>query len=153
MMGVTIVPARRSHIAPIAARMRAIDRRETEAFGRTPRQALRVGLAGSVLCCTALVDGVPQAMFGVVPGSAIDRRGQPWFLGSDEVMRHGRALLAIGRPIVTRMRAECGMLGNFISCENHRAIALLRRWGFAIGAEAVTFGGMPFFPFWSENDV
>lgn len=145
---VAIVPASPAHVGRIAAAMRAIDRREAAAMGHAPKAALRAGLVASSDCWTALVDGVPAAMFGVVPVSAIDRSGRPWFLGTDAVPRQARALIALGPDIVARMHAEFAHLANHVSCENRRAIGLLRRWGFVVEEEEmVMFGDMGFYAF------
>ena len=53
---------------------------ECAVFKHTPRQALRLGLANSYLSFTVLIDGKPEAMFGVVTASLIEGSGTPWLL-------------------------------------------------------------------------
>ncbi|MFD2780186.1 hypothetical protein ACFS32_02575 [Novosphingobium pokkalii] len=77
--GVVIVPAQARHVGFLARRMRAIDQIECRAMGREPKAALRHGLMASTRCWTALVDGQPHAMFGVVVESALTGRGCPGF--------------------------------------------------------------------------
>lgn len=113
-------------------------------MGRTPKHALRHGIMASQWACTALVDGEPHAMFGVVVTSAMTGEGVPWFLGSDLVYRHGRDMLAMGPAMLERMGDSCSRLSNVVSAGNHRAIRLLQRWGFTVDPEHVRQGGMAF---------
>lgn len=147
---VRIVPARFVHINRIANNLREIDRRECEAFGRTPKQSLRLGLASSVNAWTALVDDRPEAMFGVVIESLLGGIATPWFLGTDEVYRHGRELLMWGPGMVARMSDSRTRLRNLVSSENGQAIRLLRRWGFEIADEEQEIGGIMFRAFVKE---
>jgi hypothetical protein len=127
-----IVPARLTHVGPIASRMRALDRMECEALGRTPKDALRNGLRCSLAAYTALVDGRPVAMLGVVSGGLLGGPGKIWMLGTDEVMKQGRALLFYG-PILFELWLETFTeLGNIVAVENRPAIRLLKRWGFEV---------------------
>lgn len=144
---VQIVPARHSHIGRIARHMREIDAEECQAFGRSPKEALRAGIASSEKVWTALVDGKPEAMFGVVIFSVLTGEAAPWFLGTDEVYRHGRELLMWGPGMIDRMCDSRMTLRNLVSCRNSRAIRLLKRWGFQIGGEVITSAGVEFFPF------
>lgn len=145
---IEVVQASPAHVGPIATRMRAADVRECAAFGRSPRQALRTGLIGSTYCLTAKVDGSPHAMMGVSPISLVEGRGTPWMLGTDEIMRHGRELVAMGPRILSAMSASYRRLENHVSAENTAAIRLLRRWGFTVEDQPRLVGGLEFLPFW-----
>lgn len=146
-MTVDLVPARRVHVGPIASRMRAVDRLECEAFGRSPRQALRLGLSSSLICMTAMVGGRAEAMFGLSPVSLIEGVGCPWFLGTDVVYRHGRDMLALGPRVIAVFRDSCPVLEQLCSAGNGRALRLLRRWGFTVGDDVRMIGGTAFHPF------
>lgn len=150
LSSVRLVPARSVHVGRIANLMRDVDRRECEAFGKTPKQALRAGLARSVQAWTALVDDKPEAMFGVVVESALGGEAVPWFLGSDEVYRHGRELLMWGPGMLSRMSDSRMTLRNLVSSENSRAIRLLRKWGFEIAETEQEIGGIMFRAFVKE---
>ncbi|WP_157215858.1 hypothetical protein [Flavisphingomonas formosensis] len=150
-MILSIIEAAPGHVAPIAARMRTIDRLECAAAGHAPDAALAIGLAGATVAWSALVDGEPQAMFGVSPRSALERSGIPWFLGSDAVLRHGRALLRFGPAFLDRMHADFPRLDNAVSCGNRAAIRLLKRWGFVVEPDLHMIGNQPFHFFWSQR--
>ncbi|KPH66956.1 hypothetical protein [Novosphingobium sp. ST904] len=141
---IAIVPAQRRHINTIANRLRIIDREECEAMGRTGKHALRMGLAVSSQCWTATVDGWPEAMFGVVVEDLIGGLGTPWFLGTDEVYRHGRELLRLGPTFVARLCDSSPRLSNLVSSHNGRAIRLLQRWGFTVGDDEMCVRGVAF---------
>jgi ribosomal protein S18 acetylase RimI-like enzyme len=131
--------------------VRTIDRIECEAFGLGAKQALRRGLIESEFAWTALVDGKPEAMFGVVTVSAIEGLGRPWFLGTDEVYRRGRDMLRIGEQAVAAMLDSSPHLANLVSAGNGRAIRLLERWGFTVEEESQLISGTPFRAFWIER--
>jgi len=147
---VRIVPARPVHINRIANNMREIDRRECEAVGRTGKTALRSALATSIQSWTALVDERPEAMFGVVITSAMGGEAVPWFLGTDEVYRHGRELLMWGPGMISRMTDSRMTLRNLVSAENGQAIRLLRKWGFTVEEDEREIGGVMFKVFFKE---
>ena len=150
MDSIRLVPAHSRHIGTIAKRLRLIDAEECAAAGRTPKQALRLGLLTSDKAWTALVDDRPEAMFGVVTVDAIGGEATPWFLGTDEVYRHGRALLMWGPGMIERLCDSRMRLSNLVSARNSRAIRLLRRWGFTVGEDRVNVRGIPFLHFWKE---
>ncbi len=145
-----IRPARLVHIGPIANRMREQDRVEVGALGHSPREALRTGLV-SGNAWTVLVEGRPEAMFGLVVTSAIEGRGTPWMLGTDAIYRHPRQMIRLAPRVMQWAFDSCRRLDNLVSAANHRAIRLLRRWGFTVEGEAVMIGDVAFLPFWMER--
>lgn len=141
---IAVVPAERRHINIIANRMREIDREECEAMGRSGKASLRLALNTSSKAWTALVDGKPEAMFGVVVEDLLSGIGTPWFLGTDEVYRHGRELLTWGPVFLSRMSDSRLTYRNLVSSRNRRAIRLLERWGFTVDENEVTVRGVAF---------
>jgi len=144
---VELVPARLVHVGPIASRMREIDRIEAEAMGRTPKDALRIGLRASLSAFTALGEGKPLAMMGVVSTSLISSRAAVWFLGRDEVFDHGREMLTIGPKVLGHWLETFEVLENIVAVQNVRATRMLRKWGFEIGDAVQAHGGVDFVPF------
>lgn len=127
-----------------------MDRIEAAAFGRTPKAALRAGIAGGE-AWTVLVDGRPEAMFGSVVSSALSGEVTPWMLGTEEVYRHGRQLLRDGPVWVERLFDSMRVARNLVSAGNARAIRLLERWGFVVERDELMIGGVAFRPFWKER--
>lgn len=152
-MAVELVPAHAGHIGTIAARMRAIDRMEAAAFGRSPKQALRLGIRASSIALTAKVDGRAEAMMGLSPLCVLGGMGTPWFLGTDEVYRHGREMIAWGPKIIARFLDAYPHLENNVASCNGKAIRLLRAWGFTVEGEVQSFGGVEFHRFSLSRDA
>lgn len=137
MRRAALVPARPTHIGPIASHMREADRRECEALGASPKQALRQSLRRSVEALTALDpdDGRPLAMMGVTTIGLVSGRGSVWFLGREEVYDYGRDLVARGPKIIAAWLELFESLENIVSADNVKAIRLLRRWGATFGSD------------------
>ena len=148
---IRIVPASPAHVGRIACRMRADDVIECAAMGHTPKQALREGLIASTLCFTALVDGRPEAMVGLVVASALSGEGTPWMLGTDAIYDHPRAMLRWGPRFVAAMLASTPVLSNLVAVDNVRAIRFLRRLGFRLAEDRILFAGTEFVAFSQER--
>lgn len=146
-----LVPARLTHVGPIAANIRQIDRIECEALGRSPKEALRGGLRASLSAFTAMEGATPLAMLGVVPVDLLAGRGTIWMLGTERVFRHGRALLTLCPLVIGDWLGTFQTLDNIISTDNHRAIRLLKRLGFTISEKVETHGGVEFVGFRIER--
>lgn len=154
MSGPTIdlVHARLTHVGPIAARMRDADRLECVALGRSPKGGLRIGLAASLRPITVLVDGRPEAMFGVVPTSLLGSTGIVWMLSTDRMYECGRALVLVGPRMIDAMLSDFRSLSNVVSAENARAIRFLRWLGFIVGGSVEMHGDVAFVPFHISRD-
>ena len=148
---ITFIPASPAHVGRIATRMREADREECAAFGRTPKEALRLGLRASVNAMTAVLDGRPEAMIGLTPVNALEGVGRPWMLATDAALHCARELITLGPPIIEAMHRRFTRLENYVSISNRRAIRMLEAWGFRIEEETMTFGGVEFRPFWREG--
>lgn len=122
-------------------------------MGHGPKRALRQGFLLSDRCWTAMVDGRPEAMFGTVTISALDRRATVWFLGTDEVYRHGRILRSWGPGLIRRAVDSSWKAENLVSSANGKAIRLLEAWGFTVEPEEQLVSGVPFRHFWMIRDV
>jgi len=144
---IDLIPARLTHVGPLASRMREIDREECRAMGRSPKEGLRIGLRTSLSAFTALQGTKPLAMMGVVSTGLVSRRGLVWFLGTDEVYRHGRALLELGPKVIGYWLETFETLENVVSVKNERAIRLLIRWRAHVGGEVQEHRGVSFVPF------
>ena len=144
---IELVRATPAHVGRIANRMRDADVLECAAMGHSPKAALRSGLMNSSEVWTAKVNGVPEAMFGVVVTSALGGLGTPWMLGTDEIYRHPRQMIRWGTQIVKSWRKQTPHMENYVAATNGRAIRLLRRWGFRISGEVQVFGAVEFHRF------
>lgn len=130
---IEIVPAKLTHIGPIAVNMRKIDALECAIFNHTPKQALRLGLLASPIAWTALLDGRPIAMFGASTVSMLEGIGKPWMLMTNDATRYGTALVRFGRIYTEAIHRHYAKLENWVHAENVVAIRWLSRLGFAVG--------------------
>lgn len=143
---IEIVPAKLTHVGPIAIAMRDIDRLECHVFGHSPKDALRLGLMASTIAWTALVDGKPVAMFGAATISLLDGIGRPWLLMTNEAEKHHRAIVRFGRIYTEAIHRHYARLENWVHVDNSAAIRWLSRLGFAVGGVDV-IRGQPMRPF------
>lgn len=128
--------------------MREADHIECKALGRSPKDALRLGLRTGLHVLTAVEDdGTPVAMFGLFVVSSLGGEARPWFLGTDLVFDHPRELLTIGRMVLDWWRAEFPVLENIVAVENVKAIRLLHHWGAVVGGKEEAHKGVIFVPF------
>ena len=127
--------------------MAKIDVAECRAAGNGPYRALELAKAGSVMCWTGVIDGRPEAMFGVVPGSMITGLGYPWLLGTDKARSAQRLWLATAPGYVARIEALFPRLEGRVSQRNLVAIRWLRRLGFVVDADPRDFRGEPMLHF------
>lgn len=148
---IELVLATLAHVGPIATRMRHWDQVECEAHRKLPKQALRLGLAGSIDVFTAKLDGRPEAMMGLVPVNALTGEGSPWFLGTEAVYDNPRAMLAFAPHVLGKWRDSTPCLESIVANGNARAIRLLRKWGFTIGNDVRMVGDVPFVSFRMEG--
>lgn len=147
---IELVPATAGHIGRIANKMRAADVLECAAMGYAPKQALRTSLAQSSQAWTAKVDGIPEAMFGLVISNALGGIGRPWMLGSDAIYRHPREMLRCGDYLLRCWLDSIRSLEGYVWTGNDRAIRMLRRWGCQIGREVIVFAEAEFVTFTLE---
>jgi hypothetical protein len=143
---IEIVPARPTHIGPIATRMRDMDRLECMIFGHTPKSAIRNGLLGASMAWTALIDGRAEAIFGVSTTSLLEGSGRPWMLMTDEAVKHAVSLVRFGRIYTEAIQRHYALLHNWVHAENDASIRWLSRLGFAVGSVDV-INGHPMRPF------
>lgn len=142
-----LVSAEAVHIPFLAGSMREADRRECEAFGLSPADALGGALTRSMWALTALVEDQPHAMLGICARSMIEGVGVPWMLGTERIYSSGRLLLKYGRELRDEMHATFPCLENHVAADNARAIRFLRWLDFEICEEVTNIGAVPFVRF------
>lgn len=143
-----VVPSSVRHIKPLSISLRPAACATLRAFGADPRRALHQVLRQSSYSRTAILDGLPVAMWGAAGAMLSDSLTVWAALGNDAV----RFPLAI----VRRARAELEKIGEhgtelraMVATEDERAILFARTIGFAQSDEfevpdgmlAMRFGG------------
>lgn len=117
----------------MSGRFRDADIAEVFAFnGTTVEHALMAGIRDSRISATALLDGRPEAIFGVSHADLLSGIGVPWMFGTNELFHHPKLMLKMGRHYVSKLRDHYSRLTNLVHAENHAAIRWLGRIGFTV---------------------
>jgi len=106
-----VVPASILHVRPLAKRMRAASAASVAGYGFNPREGLRRSFVNSHHCRTALVDGRPIAMWGLI-GPLLAGETFAWVVLTEEaaeipfsVVREARRALATAAESYETVRA------------------------------------------------
>jgi hypothetical protein len=137
---VDIVGAMRDDVASIAERMRLGDVAELAASsGRTPIDALTRAQKLSTRTYTVLVDGSPEAMFGV---ASYGTDGCAWLLGTEwlDSPAARRPFAQHGQRYVELMHAVSPRLYNYVDARNERSIQWLLHLGFGVADIVPNYG-------------
>lgn len=143
-----VTGATQADIDELAANLRPQDRAECLAGGVIDiREAIADGVANSLLCWSATVDGQVACIFGVRPLTFLGETGIPWMLGTPLVADNARVFIKNSRPYIAQMLRAYPYLINYVHAPNRQAIAWLKRMGFAVGPIVQASTGEMFHPF------
>lgn len=134
---VEVVPATEDLARELAPRVRQDVVNEVKASsGRTPLEALLVGVRISDVARAGLFDGEVGCIWGVAPlrRSALSGRvGSLWMFTSDLVERHRKDFWRRSRAELARLFDGYDLLINAIDARNGMALRWGRRLGFDVG--------------------
>lgn len=118
----------------------------------TPKEALMISLKESIFALTVEKEGVPVAMFGIVPESALGYRASVWLLASPCLDKMKRRFVRHSRKFIEMMLEFYPNLSNFVDVRNKTSIAWLR-WLGAKMDKPIIYGveQIPFIPFSFER--
>lgn len=147
--GIVVRTATSADAFAIAASMRRQDVDEILAAGSdSPLSALADALEVSTLCLAAERDGVPVAMFGLVPDALLGSRARVWMLGADGLAAIKKSFVRISRLVIRKFLELYPELYNWVDCRYTGAIRWLESCGAVFGpALAAGVNGEPFKPF------
>ncbi|MBQ8809469.1 MAG: DUF2833 domain-containing protein [Bacteroidales bacterium] len=117
-------------IREIAGKLRRMDRFELKAVGcRDAEQGIRQSIAGSMIVMyMADKNERPVCIFGI--SSEVYEQGRViWCLGTDDIDRHKKEFVKHSREILRWWTAQYGQLFNYVSVQNIKALAWLKRMG------------------------
>lgn len=144
---VMIRTAFESDLDTVAANLRREDAEELRAEGYYPsaRAALGVSFAASTVRLAALRDGVPVAVFGIVPDALAGSRAVVWLLGAEGLRRIPKTFVRASRAVIAHFLTLYPVLYNRVDARYTGTV----RWLEACGAEfaepvPVGPGGHPF---------
>ena len=124
-MIVDFVPLRPEHAA-ISPHLRQQDIDEIHAACDWPVEAaVAFSIAHSEKGFTALLDGIPCAVFGV-------NNGIIWLVATDEITTHPVAFFRHSRRIFNNLKEGYSLLENYVHVSNTLSIRWLRWLGFSI---------------------
>lgn len=124
---------RASDVRYVAEHMRVEDVAEVyAATGRTPKVALGDAVDNSLEPLTFSPNGVPAAIFGVVPHPDIPRLGAPWLLGTPEFPKNRRRIALFGPSFLELISRDFDHLMNCVDERNEVHIRWIKRLGFNI---------------------
>jgi hypothetical protein len=125
------------HIAHVSDNLREGDRVELRAGGvASILNALQKSVNQSQYCSTALLDGTPCAIFGLVKTDILSGIGIPWLLGTDLIDKGRRHFIVETKRGVDEMLTICPTLINVVHVENKKTIRWLKSMGFKFGKPA-----------------
>lgn len=125
-MNHTVVPASIRHVKLLDATLRG----KEFIPGLPSRVALRLALMRSPFALTAIIDGRPAAMWGVMR-NALSDSGEVWVAIGSEAAHRPIALIKEARRQIEIMARETGTLYAMINREDGRAVAFAGALGFA----------------------
>lgn len=150
---IEFVPVEDWHVSWVGNFLRPHDYDEVIAAGspngvHSVREAVKV----SHMSSTALVDGVPAAIFGLRKVSLIGNKAIPWMLGTRLATKDRRRFLEESKHVVAEMADASAILFNYVYSKNFPSIAYLTKLGFTVDTSTpVKFPGGTFYKFTMER--
>lgn len=130
---ISIVPADQLHIPYLVENLRAEDRAELVTSGLEPMWAFSTSIELSHEAWTALDDGEPIAMWGLLAESIIGSPvGYPWLLTTYGVERHRLRFIRENRRWLASVLTRYPRLEVGVDAKYQRALTWLRHLGFTI---------------------
>lgn len=108
--------------AELVENMRREDYDESILFGIEPIRNVRISIETSDVAYELLAEDVLLGVFGL--GESFEP--VIWFLGTEAVKKHPKALVAIGYSFIEDMVDEYGYVVNYISLANRPAIRYIK---------------------------
>ena len=130
----------------VAANLRSKDAQEVLASGfKTEGDAVEYSFCASSLCLAVEREGVPVAVFGIVPGRNAQERSQVWFLGTDGLSKMKKTFVTLSHVIIETFLRHHPVLINWVDARYTETV----RWLECCGATfedpmPLTDGGIPF---------
>lgn len=133
-----------SDIEALKNRLREADAKEVIAAGNQDGEhALRQSFTRSTLRYTVDIDGVPAAMWGIVPESLVGEAANVWFLGAPEMSQIKKTFVKMSRRVIADFLVYYPVLWNAVDCRYVSAIRWLKSCG-AQFADPVKVGDVEF---------
>ena len=133
MVAVRIITPNQEHIDDLAPRLKHIDKLECYYMGGLDiNTSIRLSVKQSETSYVALVDGVPQVIWGIVPMSNFYKNYRPWMLSSDWIFNNKKLFWYFSLKYVHEMKKKARYLENHVLADNKFSIRWLKHLGFTI---------------------
>lgn len=111
----------------------------------TPEQGLSVSFVSSSHRLTAVLDGKPFAMFGVVPDSYMGHSAQVWLLTTNDLEKAKMRFLKMSKIVIQFFLSKYSILYNHVDARHRLCIRWLHWCGAQINpAQAFGVKSLPF---------
>lgn len=119
-----------SDFGPIVNNLGEAERREVQACGMTPKEALSLSIRDSVVLWTGVHEEQPRVLFGVTKPVAVGGFAMPWMLATENLpvvkfLRASRCVFEGWKVLFPEMK-------NYVDERNIRTIGWLKWLGFKI---------------------
>lgn len=132
----------------IAPHLRDADKNEIIASsGPDIEQALRYSIMSSEAWTACLPDGTPICIYGV--GDDGEGHGIPWMIGTDDMIKHRKALIRDARKWIDIQIQVYPVLYNYVDARNTVHLKWLDHMGFTISNIPEYIGADPEVPFFN----
>lgn len=128
---IEITPTEPRHVLKLRDNLREEDFCEIVAFGLPVRKALWRSYKASIICRTALVDGVVAGIWGVT-GTVLGHTGRPWLLTSPVCNQFPLQFALLHRQEINEMLSIFPRLENYVEASYQKSIRLLELTGFTL---------------------
>ncbi len=127
---VKIRTAKSRDIKKIGGRLREADAQELLAAGNVSAEAaLAYSFDRSTLRYTVELDGLPVAMFGIMPDCILGVTANVWLLGTPELAQIKKTFVRMSRVVIARFLECYPMLWNIVDVRYVSAIRWLESCG------------------------
>lgn len=146
--GVVVRDARAADVTDLDGRLREADAKEVIAY-RIENEAYGLGdsFARSSLRFTVDLDGVPMAMFGIVPDTILGPTACVWLFGADGMNKIKKTFVKCSRQVIADFLIHYPVLWNVVDGRYVSSIRWLKSCGAVFNETPVKIGGVDFFGF------
>lgn len=143
--GVVVRASVEADITALKNRLREADEKEIIAAGNADgEEVLSQSFTRSSMRYTVDIEGIPVAMFGVVPDT-FSRTANVWFLGAPEMSLIKKTFVRMSRYFITKFLAQYpGGIWNLVDCRYEITFRWLESCGAEFNPKTIVLNGVEF---------
>lgn len=124
-----VVPGKITHVRPMARKLRQAASINIGAYGYDPRRVLHDAFVTSHYCRTALIDGEPEAMWGL-KGPLVSEAAVVWLVLSERATSMPQLIVSEAKFHLAQMGAEYSELATTVLPDDEASIRFAAFLGF-----------------------